>query len=121
MFGEPLSPAQVVERICGDVRRNGLAAVLRVHGKLDGTTLTAETLRVPAAELAAAHAAAEPEFLATVRRIRENILRVSNGDSAPRRGGRRPRTAATCGSGICRWSASAFACRAARRRIRRPC
>jgi histidinol dehydrogenase len=75
VFGEPLSPTQVVERICGDVRRRGLAAVLEYTAKLDGATLTAETLQVPADELAAVHAAAETTFLETVRRIRENILR----------------------------------------------
>ena len=30
---------------------------------------------MPAEDLAAAHAQAAPEFLATIRRIRENILR----------------------------------------------
>jgi histidinol dehydrogenase len=75
VFGEPLSPAAVVERICGDVRKRGLAAVLEFTAKLDGVTLSAETLRVPANELAAAHAAADKEFLETVRRIRENVLR----------------------------------------------
>ncbi len=75
VFGEPLSPQQVVERICRDVREQGLAAVLDYSQKLDGAELTADALRVPAAELAAAHADAEPEFLATIARIRENILR----------------------------------------------
>ena len=28
LFGEPLSPQRVVERICGDVRRDGLSAVV---------------------------------------------------------------------------------------------
>jgi histidinol dehydrogenase len=65
----------VVERICGDVRKRGLAAVLEYTAKLDGVTISAETLRVPATELAVAHAAADPKFLETVRRIRENILR----------------------------------------------
>ena len=37
--------------------------------------LTADSLRVPAEELAAAHAKAGPTFLEAVRRIRENILR----------------------------------------------
>jgi histidinol dehydrogenase len=74
VFGEPLSPQQVVERICGDVRARGLAAVLEYSQKLDKAELTPETIRVSTAELAAAHAAADPEFLATVRRIRENIL-----------------------------------------------
>jgi histidinol dehydrogenase len=75
VFGEPLSPARVVERICRDVRERGLAAVLEYGQKLDRAELTPETLRVPAEELEKAHAAAEPEFLATVRRIRDNILR----------------------------------------------
>lgn len=75
VFGEPLSPTQVVERICADVRTKGLDAVLHYSAKLDGKQLTAETLRVPADDLAAAHAAADREFLETIRRIRENILR----------------------------------------------
>src|SRR5690242_14761437 len=70
VFGEPLSPAEVVGRICGDVRKRGLDAVVDYTAKLDGVKLTADTLRVPATDLAAAHAAAAPEFLATVRRIR---------------------------------------------------
>jgi histidinol dehydrogenase len=74
VFGQQLSPAQVVQRICSDVRAEGLAAVLRYTSKLDGKQLTAETLRVPADELKAAHAKAEPAFLQTIRRIRENIL-----------------------------------------------
>jgi histidinol dehydrogenase len=75
VFGEPLTPAQAVAQICGDVRERGLAAVLEYTAKLDGIDLTGDTIRVPVDELAAAHAAAEPEFLATVRRIRENVLR----------------------------------------------
>ena len=74
VFGEPLSPQQVVERICGDVQSRGLAAVLDYSRKLDKTELTAETIRVSADELAAAHAATDAGFLATVRRIRANIL-----------------------------------------------
>ena len=74
VFGEPLSPQQAVEQICGEVKRRGLAAVLEYTAKLDGAELTAATLRVSAQELAAAHAAAAPEFLAAVRRIRENVL-----------------------------------------------
>jgi histidinol dehydrogenase len=75
VFGAALLPAEVVTRICADVRMEGLAAVLSYSAKLDGAALTAETLRVPAAELAAAHAQASPDFLATIRRVRENILR----------------------------------------------
>ena len=74
VFGEPLTPAQVVERICGDVRLRGLAAVLEYSRRIDRADLTEETIRVPAAELAAAHAAAEPQFLAAIRRIRGHVL-----------------------------------------------
>jgi histidinol dehydrogenase len=73
VFGEPLTPVQVVERICGDVRLRGLEAVLEYTAKLDGKQLTPAQLRVSPEELAAAHAAAEPAFLETVRRIRDRI------------------------------------------------
>src|SRR3954466_4180975 len=59
VFGEPLTPQQVVQRICGDVKSGGLAAVLEYSRKLDKAELTAETVQVSAAEMAAAHAAAE--------------------------------------------------------------
>ncbi|MBW8885309.1 MAG: histidinol dehydrogenase, partial [Planctomycetia bacterium] len=74
VFGEPLTPQQVVERICGDARSGGLAAVLNYSKRLDKAELTSETVQVSKGELAGAHAAADPQFLATVRRIRENIL-----------------------------------------------
>ncbi len=73
LFGEALSPQAVVERICGDVRQNGLKSVLHYTEKLDRKTLTPATLRVTAEELAAAHAQAAPEYLATLRRIVANI------------------------------------------------
>ncbi len=75
VFGEALSPQQVVERICEEVRAKGLAAVLDYSARIDKAELKAETIRVPAAELAAAHAKADAKFMAAVRRIRENILR----------------------------------------------
>src|SRR5580704_17879881 len=73
IFGEPLSPQQVVERICGDVRERGLEAVLDYGRKLDKKDLSPETLRVQPAELEAAHRRADPEFMGTLRRIRANI------------------------------------------------
>lgn len=74
VFGQPLSPQQVVERICGDVRRGGLAALLDYSRKLDGASLTAESLRVSQAEIEQAHRAADPDFLATIRQVKQNIL-----------------------------------------------
>ncbi|HIQ22930.1 MAG TPA: histidinol dehydrogenase [Planctomycetes bacterium] len=73
IFGQPLSPAEVVERICRDVERKGLAAVLDYSARIDGAELEADTLRVSLEEMAAAHRRADPEFLAAVRRVRENI------------------------------------------------
>ncbi|WP_145246449.1 histidinol dehydrogenase [Aeoliella mucimassa] len=78
VFGEPLTPVEVVKRICQDVRERGLDAVLEYTAKLDGAELTAETIRVPQEDLAAAHQAADSEFLATIRRIRENVLRFQS-------------------------------------------
>lgn len=74
LFSEPLSPQQVVERICDDVRAGGLTSVLDYSKKLDGKELTEQTLRVSAAEFKAAHKAADPAYLATVRTIRDNIV-----------------------------------------------
>jgi len=75
VFGEPLTPRQVVERICGDVKSKGLAALLDYTRRIDGATVSRESLFVDAAALAAAHAAAEPGFLAAVRRIKSNVER----------------------------------------------
>ncbi len=74
VFGKPLTPVEVVETICQDVQAEGTAALLRYTSALDGADLTAQTLRVPAADLAAAHAAADPELLQSIRRIRDNIV-----------------------------------------------
>ena len=75
VFGVPLAPVEVVERVCSDVRTRGLDAVLDYTNKFDKVKLTADSLRVPAHELAAAHAKAGATFLDAIRRIRENILR----------------------------------------------
>src|SRR5205823_12561222 len=74
VFGEALSPARVVERICGDVRARGLKAVLHYTEQLDQVRLEAHTVRVSDEELAAAHRAADPAFLSTLRRVRHNVL-----------------------------------------------
>jgi histidinol dehydrogenase len=75
VFGEPLTPRQVVERICGDVKAKGLAALLDYTRRIDNAAVTPESLFVDPAALAAAHAAAEPGFLAAVRRIKANVER----------------------------------------------
>ncbi|MCY2973596.1 MAG: histidinol dehydrogenase [Planctomycetota bacterium] len=73
VFGEALLPDQVVQRICEDVRTLGTPALLRYCRELDGSDLQANQLRVSPEQVQEAHAAAAPEFLATVRKIRKNI------------------------------------------------
>ncbi|MFO0948594.1 MAG: histidinol dehydrogenase [Planctomycetota bacterium] len=73
VFGEALTPRAVVERICDDVARRGLDALLEYSHKLDRAQLTRETLRVSEAELRAAHQAAAPEFLEAIRKVRHNV------------------------------------------------
>ena len=73
VFGQALTPAEVVDRICRDVEARGLEAVLEYSARIDRAELSAESLRVPVEELARAHAQADPAFLAAVRRIRQNI------------------------------------------------
>ena len=73
LFGEALSPREVVKRICEDVRRDGLSAVLDYTQRLDRVQLCGDTVRVSAAELEAAVDQADGALLETVRRIRANI------------------------------------------------
>ena len=74
LFGEPLSPQQVVERICDDVQQQGLSGVLEYTAKLDGKSLSREEFRIQPDEFVAAHQQADKDFLATIRRIRDNIV-----------------------------------------------
>jgi len=75
VFGEALTPAQVVERICHDVASKGLAAVLDYSARIDNAPLTGDALRVPESELVAAHRKAAADFLTTIERVRSNILK----------------------------------------------
>ncbi len=73
VFGEQLSPVEVVERICRDVKTLGLPAVLDYSNRIDHAPLTAETIRVSPQELEAAHSQADAQFLAAIRSIRQRI------------------------------------------------
>lgn len=79
VFGQALTPAQVVDRICTEVRDRGLPALLKYTEQFDKARLTADTIRVTAEELTAAHKAADPKFLETIRRVRNNILSFQMG------------------------------------------
>jgi histidinol dehydrogenase len=75
IFGEPLTPVQVVERICRDVEQMGLKAVLDYSARIDQVDMPPQRIIVPPEDIAKAHAQADPEFLETVRRVRERIAR----------------------------------------------
>jgi len=79
VFGEALSPVQSVERICNDVRDNGLPAVLKYTEAFDKVKLTRDKLRISPQELADAYAKADPAFLEVTRRIRDNIVEFQLG------------------------------------------
>jgi histidinol dehydrogenase len=73
VFGEALLPSQVVERICNDVRKQGMPALIHYSQQLDGADLDPGDLRVSAQFLQDAHQKASPEFLSSIRKIRSNI------------------------------------------------
>lgn len=79
VFGAPLTPRQVVGRICGDIAERGMPAVLDYSRKLDNANLTPETARVSEESLHRAHAEAAPGYLQAIRRIRKNILSFQSG------------------------------------------
>lgn len=73
IFGEPLTPQQVVTKICHDVDEKGLEAVLDYSRRIDGADLKPEELRVPLEELERAHREADPALLEAIRSIRKNV------------------------------------------------
>lgn len=73
VFGQPLTPWQVVERIVEDVRRGGDAAVADYARRLDGMDLPPARFFVGEEEFAAAYAEADPRVVAAIRRARDNI------------------------------------------------
>jgi histidinol dehydrogenase len=80
LFGKPLSPRQVVEKICTDIETKGLSALLEYSGNIDGwkqtadgRRQTADDLRVPLSELESAAKNADQKLLDSVKRIRQNI------------------------------------------------
>jgi len=81
IFGDALSPQEVTARIIEDVRREGDAAVFRYTKAFDGFDLSADNLRVSAAEVAEAGKAVSTDFvraaeaaIANVRRFQESLL-----------------------------------------------
>src|SRR5580704_6874376 len=79
VFGKPLTPTEVVSRICADVAKRGMPAVLHYTEQFDRVKLTPGSVRVSEEELDQAHASADQELLDTVRRVRMNIISFQSG------------------------------------------
>lgn len=92
IFGEPLAPNEVVQRICSDVANRGLEAVLDYSQRIDGAKLGTGTLRIPAEQMADAHARIDRKLLETIRRVQQNIAEFQSAilhsdERVERRGG----------------------------------
>lgn len=73
VFGEDLSPQQVVERICRDIATRGVEALLWYLAKLDGAHLQVDELLVPPEKMEESHRKVGQEFLTAVRRVRARV------------------------------------------------
>ncbi|MBR2216323.1 MAG: histidinol dehydrogenase [Selenomonadaceae bacterium] len=75
LFGENLTAAQLVQRIVGDVRAEGDAALLRYTQLIDGVECSADELLVREEEYLAAAKEADPEVLASLKKAAANVRR----------------------------------------------
>ena len=75
LFGEDLTAAQIVDRIVGEVRRDGDAAVIKYTRLIDRTEFTPEEFLVTEAEYEAAYEEADPEVVASLKKAAENVRR----------------------------------------------
>jgi histidinol dehydrogenase len=81
--GRGVSRFEAVRQILRDVQREGDAAVIRYTEKFDRATLTAQTMRVPAAAIDAALKAADPKFLAALDAAIANLRRYQQAMMSP--------------------------------------
>ncbi len=75
LFGEDLTAAEIVDRIVGEVRRDGDAAVIKYTKLIDRTEFTPEEFAVTEAEYEAAYQEADPQVVESLRRAAENVRR----------------------------------------------
>ena len=73
LFGEDLTAAQIVDRIVGEVRRDGDAAVIKYTKLIDRTEFTPEEFLVTEAEYEAAYEEADPKVVASLKKAAENV------------------------------------------------
>ena len=79
VFKAVLTPTQVVDRICKDVREKGVSAVTYFTEQFDKIKIKPDAIKVKPSDLADAHAAASDEYLDCLRRIRYNIDSFQSG------------------------------------------
>ena len=75
LFGADLTAAEIVDRIVGDVRRNGDEAVIKYTKLIDRTEFTPEEFVVTEAEYEAAYQEADPAVVDSLRKAAENVRR----------------------------------------------
>ena len=75
LFGVDLTAAEIVDRIVGDVRRNGDEAVIKYTKLIDRTEFTPEEFVVTEAEYEAAYQEADPAVVESLRKATENVRR----------------------------------------------
>lgn len=75
LFGADLTAAEIVDRIVGDVRRDGDEAVIKYTKLIDRTEFTPEEFVVTEAEYEAAYQEADPAVVDSLRKASENVRR----------------------------------------------
>lgn len=75
LFGADLTAAEIVDRIVGDVRRNGDEAVIKYTKLIDRTEFTPEEFVVTEAEYETAYQESDPAVVESLRKAAENVRR----------------------------------------------
>ena len=75
LFGADLTAAEIVDKIVGDVRRDGDEAVIKYTKLIDRTEFTPEEFVVTEAEYEAAYQKADPAVVDSLRKAAENVRR----------------------------------------------
>ena len=75
LFGADLTAAEIVDRIVGDVRRDGDEAVIKYTKLIDRTEFTPEEFVVTEAEYEAAYQETDPAVVESLRKAAENVRR----------------------------------------------
>ena len=75
LFGADLTAAEIVDKIVGDVRRDGDEAVIKYTKLIDRTEFTPEEFVVTEVEYEAAYQEADPAVVESLRKAAENVRR----------------------------------------------